>query len=105
MNTSRSKIAFFLSLTLAVPVSLIAADTKPPAKPARPAPAARDPHAEGYVKAKELPDGEVPPANEDGNFIVGPTHNKAAEMTPGKDVPRGTVKEFTMKSTDSKIYP
>jgi enterochelin esterase-like enzyme len=105
MNTSRSKLAFFLSLTLAFPTAALAADNKAPAKPARPAPAARDPHTEGYVKAKELPDGEVPPVNEDGNFIVGPTHNKAPEMTPGKDVPRGTVKELTMKSTDSKLYP
>jgi len=39
----------------------------------RPAPPTRDPHTPGYVTAKELPDGLVPPANVDGNFIIGPT--------------------------------
>jgi enterochelin esterase-like enzyme len=57
------------------------------------------------VTAKELPDGVVPPANEDGNFILGPTHTPAPEMTPKEDVPKGTVYEFTMSSADSKIYP
>ncbi len=57
------------------------------------------------MAAKELPDGAVPPADADGNFIIGPTHNPAPEMTPQEGVPRGTVHEFTMSSTDSKIYP
>ena len=35
----------------------------------------------GYVTAKELPDGAVPPPDADGNFIIGPTHNPAPEMT------------------------
>lgn len=59
----------------------------------------------GYVKAKELPDGEVPPPNVDGNFIIGPTHHPAPEMTPQESVPQGTVYNFTMESSDSKIYP
>jgi enterochelin esterase-like enzyme len=57
------------------------------------------------VEAKELPDGAVPPAHEDGNFIIGPTHTPAPEMTVRDDVPHGTVHNFTMESTDSKIYP
>ena len=71
----------------------------------RPAPPTRDPHTAGYVKAKELPDGEVPPANADGNFIIGPTHNTAPEMAEQEGVPKGTVCEFVMESTESKIYP
>lgn len=71
----------------------------------RPAPPTRDPHTAGYVTAKELPDGEVPPANKDGNFILGPTHNPAPEMAERDDVPKGTVCEFVMESADSKIYP
>jgi hypothetical protein len=71
----------------------------------RPIPPARDPHTSGYVRAKELPDGAVPPANQDGNFIIGPTHNPAPEMTAGEGVPQGTVYEFTMLSSESKIYP
>jgi len=52
-----------------------------------------------------LPDGSNPPANEDGNFIIGPTHRPAAEMSVHEGVPQGTVYEFTMNSADSKIYP
>ena len=74
-------------------------------RPARPAPPTRDPHTPGYVEAKELPDGAVPPADADGNFILGPTHNPAPEMTVKEAVPQGTVSEFTMTSAESKIYP
>ncbi len=44
----------------------------------RPGPPTRDPHTPGYVTAKELPDGTNPPANADGNFILGPTHTRRA---------------------------
>jgi hypothetical protein len=64
----------------------------------------RDPHSPGYVEAKELPDGEVPSPTADGNFIIGPTHNPAPELTVQRDVPGGTVYTFLMQSTDSKIY-
>jgi iron(III)-enterobactin esterase len=74
-------------------------------RPARPTPPTRDPHTPGYVTATELPDGAVPPADVDGNFIIGPTHNAAPEMTRQDDVPQGTVYELTMSSADSKIYP
>jgi iron(III)-enterobactin esterase len=75
------------------------------ARPARPTPPTRDPHTSGYVTAKELPDATVAPMDADGNFILGPTHNPAPEMTPQKGVPQGTVSTFTMLSSDSKIYP
>ena len=57
-------------------------------RPTRPAPPTRDPHTPGYVTAKELPDGTNAPANTDGNFILGPTHNPAPEMTAQEGVPR-----------------
>jgi iron(III)-enterobactin esterase len=77
----------------------------PQAQPtARPAPPTRDPHTPGYVHAKELPDGTLPPADTDGNFILGPTHAPAAEMT-AQELTHGTVVEFTMDSADSKYYP
>jgi enterochelin esterase-like enzyme len=47
----------------------------------------------------------VPPANADGNFIIGPMHTPAPEMTAQEGVPQGTVVNFTMESTESKIYP
>jgi enterochelin esterase family protein len=73
--------------------------------PARPTPPTRDPHTAGYVTAKELPDGTVPPAATDGNFIIGPTHPRASDMDQQPGVPQGTLYEFTMSSADSKIYP
>ena len=73
--------------------------------PARPTPPTRDPNTAGYVAAKELPDGVNAPATADGNFVIGPTHNPAAEMTVKEGVPQGTVSTFTMESADSKIYP
>lgn len=71
----------------------------------RPAPPARDPRTPGFVEAIELPDGEAPPIDAQGNFIIGPTHRPAAEMTLQGGALRGEVVEFTMKSADSKIYP
>ena len=71
----------------------------------RPAPPTRDPNTPGYVAAKELTDGSNPPANADGNFILGPTHNAPPEMPDHDTIPKGSVIEFTMNSSDSKIYP
>jgi enterochelin esterase family protein len=71
----------------------------------RPAPPTRDPHAPGYVTAKELPDGQVPPPNIDGNFILGPTHNPSPEAVASAGTKNGSVVEFTMSSSESKIYP
>jgi iron(III)-enterobactin esterase len=65
----------------------------------------RDPHTPGYVAAKDLPDGANAPADSEGNFVIGPTHNAAPEMSVHEGVPQGTVVEFTMSSADSKIYP
>src|SRR5690242_5497467 len=79
--------------------------TRPAARQGRAAPPARDPNTPGYVKAKELPDGAVPPADADGNFIIGPTHRPAPEMTAQTNRPQGTVYNFTLSSADSKLYP
>src|SRR5216684_8887052 len=77
----------------------------PAARPARPTPPTRDPNTPGYVTAKELPDGANAPVKADGNFILGPTHSPAPEMTVQEGVPQGAVYTFTMESADSKIYP
>jgi iron(III)-enterobactin esterase len=91
-------------LLIATAISALAL-SPPPAQPAeRPTPPTRDPHTPGYVAAKELADGAVPPANEDGNFILGPTHPAARENS-GQNLVNGTVIEFTMNSGYSKIYP
>jgi len=72
---------------------------------ARPTPPARDPNTPGYVAARQLPDGANAPANEDGNFILGPTHRPAPEAETHDGVPQGSIYEFTMSSVDSKFYP
>jgi enterochelin esterase-like enzyme len=73
--------------------------------PPRSAPPTRAPHTPGYVTAKELPDGAVPPVDLDGNFILVPTHPPAPEMAVRPDVPHGTIHTFTMRSEDSRIDP
>jgi iron(III)-enterobactin esterase len=104
MNTKLLIIAFCASLIAGV--GLAVAQTRPAtSRPARPQPPARDPNTPGYVKAKELPDGAVPPADQDGDFIIGPTHKRAPEMTTQDGVPKGKVFDLTMKSQDSKFYP
>ncbi len=75
------------------------------ARPRPASPPTRDPHTPGYVTAQELPDGTLPPANADGNFILGPTHTRASEMAAQLGVPQGMVVEFTMTSEESKLYP
>ena len=74
-------------------------------RPPRPTPPTRDPHTPGYVEAKELPDGEVPSADVEGNFIIGSTRHPAPEAMVNTNVPQGHVFHLTMSSADSKIYP
>ena len=120
--------ATFRSLSISLVISLTAllssvSRQAPPAagqRAERPVPPTRDAHSPGYVAAKELPDGAVPPADVDGNFILGPTHDAASahEVVSAHDAAsekssaagqvgalRGKVIEFTMNSTESKIYP
>jgi len=104
MNTKLSTIALLISLIVGANAAL--AQTRAAAsRPIRPPNPTRDPHTPGYVTAKELPDGEVPSPDADGNFIIGPTHPRAAEMSVQDGVPQGTIFNLTMNSTDSKIYP
>jgi iron(III)-enterobactin esterase len=93
-------------ITIAVIPLLLSAQTPSPApQTPRPTPPTRDPHTAGYAAARDLPDGANPPANEDGNFVIGPTHDPAPELSVHDDVPHGAVSDFTMNSADSKIYP
>ena len=116
MNT----VGAFIVLTVAALIGACATTTQTPAAPAapvasaavrasapsaRPTPPTRDPHAPGFVTATELADGAVPPADAEGNFIIGPTHPVSPDMVVKEDVPHGTVYNFTMSSADSRIYP
>jgi iron(III)-enterobactin esterase len=90
---------------LVAPAVPAVSQTALPPPMARPTPPTRDPHTPGYVAAKELPDGANAPVHADGNFILGPTHKRAPDMTIQSGMPRGTVYEFIMRSADSKLYP
>ena len=102
---SLATIAIVFTLVVTVIPAIAQNQTLPGPRTNRPSPPTRDPHTPGYVAAKELPDGEVPSADADGNFIIGPTHKAAPEMSVHDDVPQGEVHEFTMNSEDSKFYP
>jgi enterochelin esterase family protein len=108
MNTKLLSMALLISLAAGVNPAL-AQTTNPPtpaaARPRRPPPPTRDPNTPGYVTARELPDGAVPPADADGNFVIGPTHVRAPEMAVQEGGLQGTVSNFTMSSADSGIYP
>jgi iron(III)-enterobactin esterase len=94
-------------------LTVASAQTPPaPAQPAqtaqappRPTPPTRDPNTPGFVAKKELPDGSVPPADANGNFAIGPTHTPAPELAAQDAALQGTIHNFTMSSTDSKMYP
>jgi len=101
----RSAIAFTVLFALLVSGAAQTPTPPPvPPQPVHPSPPVRDPHTSGYVQAKELPDGTVPPFDADGNFIIGPTHPPSPEMT-AKELTNGAIVEFTMSSADSKYYP
>ena len=95
---------FLIGASLAAAQS---ADAPAAARPVRRPPApVRDPLTAGYVKADELPDGQVPAVEADGNFIIGPTHVPAPEMSPiGEGMPKGAIYKFTLRSTESSFYP
>jgi enterochelin esterase-like enzyme len=80
----------------------------------RPQPPTRSPTAPGapaFTPVGEKPGtlmgavGMNPPADADGDFLIGPDYVPAPELVPAAGVPRGTVVAFTMNSADSKIYP
>ena len=103
MNLTGSRLKAALLCGIAFSCAAFCQTPQSAAPVERPTPPARDPHTPGYVSAKELPDGAVPPADADGNFIVGPTHTAAPELASGSAL-QGAVVEFTMNSSDSKIF-
>ena len=46
-----------------------------------------------------------PTPEQNGDFVIGPPYTPAPELALRDGVPKGTVHEFTMVSTDSRIYP
>lgn len=116
---TRLSIAFVIGLTVAAASILAQGAGQTPQQPAggpapapqapargnRPPPPTRDPLTPGYVKATELPGGAVPSADANGNFIIAPPYAPAPDATAALAGLQGTVHNFEMSSTDSKIYP
>src|SRR5215211_6727845 len=105
MKTARPTFAFLIAMVALADRALAQTPspqltTAPQAAAApRPAPPTRDPNTPGYVTAKELPDGTVPPPDTEGNFVIGPTHNPAPEASL-QAVPQGRLCSLTMSSAD-----
>ena len=72
-------ISFLVSMT-AVLNPVFSQTPAPTQHVERPTPPTRDPNTPGYVTAKALPDGTNPPADADGNFIIGPVYIASPEM-------------------------
>jgi enterochelin esterase-like enzyme len=108
-------------LTLFIAAAAAAAPpTRLPTEPGTPALIAAGPGAETLAKAAltrtpsvndaasnpiEAPPGASPPADVDGNFLIGPVYVPAPELTVTDGVPQGKVEQFSMDSADSKFYP
>lgn len=101
LGTAAATLSQKAPVATEAPPSSPAATQAPPSSAPNPT---RDPHTAGYVQAKDLRDGALPPLA-DGNYILGPTHNPAPETIFNPTVPQGTVYEFTMRSEDSKFFP
>lgn len=52
-----------------------------------------------------LGSGTVFAADDEGDFVIGPDYADAPETKRNDSVPHGELKEFTMESADSKVYP
>jgi iron(III)-enterobactin esterase len=107
-------------------LSIIAANTygapptRLPTDPGTPALIAAGPGADERAKAAlnqapspndaasnptNAPPGANPPADVDGNFLIGPVYVPPPEATVIDGVPQGKVQQFSMDSADSKFYP
>ncbi len=88
----------------------------PPPTPARSAIPTRSPTAPGTPKLTPVgakpgeanvmrgAAGKNPPADMDGDFLIGPDYVPAPELTVVEGVPQGKVQQFSLDSKDSKFY-
>jgi iron(III)-enterobactin esterase len=77
--------------------------TRPPDGPG--APAFRVAGARRGDTALRAAPGANPPADAEGDFLIGPDYVPAPELNVVAGVPQGTVQQFSMDSADSKFYP
>jgi enterochelin esterase-like enzyme len=58
----------------------------------------------GAPPFKVLKEGENPPLDADGNFVIGPKYVPAPERKLVEGVPQGTVEQFVIDSKDTKLF-
>ena len=105
MTSLTRSLSISLGISLAAFAPIFAQTSAPAPQVERPGPPVRDPNTPGYVRAKELPDGSIPRADADGNFIIGPTYTVPPDLPAPGAVLQGTIIEFAMNSSESKIFP
>jgi enterochelin esterase-like enzyme len=93
MKNSR-RAAWFLGWLVPLAVAAATPPTRSPSAPGTPA----------LIPVGTAP-GANPPADADGNFLIGPEYLRAPELSARPGVPRGTLHRFTMYSGDSQFYP
>jgi enterochelin esterase-like enzyme len=91
-------------------------NAQPQPRPQRPPPPTRSPTAPGTPKLTPVgakpgetnilhgAPGMNPPADTDGDFLIGPDYVPALELTVVEGVPQGKVQQFGMDSKDSKFF-
>jgi enterochelin esterase family protein len=125
INASTSSLILLCFLHSALTNQALGADRRPPptrlpTDPGTPALIAAGPNAAALARVAlknppgtndaaanptEAAPGANPPADVDGNFLIGPQYTPAPELTVKADVPQGRVQQFSMESTNSKFYP
>ena len=93
---------------LALASSSFSADDKSPApkKPEKQGPPTRPfdaPGAPTFIRLDGKP-GVNPPADADGDFLVGPDYQQAPEWKVVDGVPQGKVQQFTLNSKDGTLF-
>jgi enterochelin esterase family protein len=89
-------------------LTAVAADSPSPPTPApQPTPPpTRAVDGPGAPRFTSVPGpGASAPTDRDGDFVIGPEYRPAPERTVADGVPRGSVRQFTMESKDSRFYP
>ena len=85
------------------------APSRPPAgaaAPERPGPPTRAPDGPGAPKFIALAQaGANPPADRDGNFVIGPEYVAPRELEVASGIAQGRVEQFAMDSSASKYFP
>jgi len=102
MKTAPIQALLLFAALLQASAQAAAAPATAPASPTPPTRAANGPGAPHWTVMGARMN---PPANRNGAFEIGPGYKQAPEASAVEGRPRGTVRQFVMKSKDSRLYP